>query len=84
MAMKPTGYVRRLDHLGRVVLPKKIRDRRIALPSAAVQIHVDGERIILEPYRTPCVICGSTSDDAIEIRRRRVCRQCTALARLVG
>ena len=84
MAMKPTGYVRPLDHLGRVVLPKKIRDPRIALPSGAVAIHVRGDQIVLEPYRAPCVICGSTSGEAVEIRRSRVCRQCTALARLVG
>jgi bifunctional DNA-binding transcriptional regulator/antitoxin component of YhaV-PrlF toxin-antitoxin module len=84
MAVKATGYVSPIDCAGRVVIPKKVRDPRIALPSAAVQIHVRGDQIILEPYRAPCVICGSTSDEAVEIRRRRVCRQCTALTRLVG
>lgn len=84
MAMKPTGYVCPIDGAGRMVIPKKVRDPRIALPSAAFQIHVDGDKIILEPYRAPCVICGSTSDDCVMIRHRRVCRECTALARLVG
>ena len=49
--MKSTGIVRKLDHLGRIVLPKELR-RTLDLPEGApVEIFVDGSRIVLRKYQ---------------------------------
>jgi transcriptional pleiotropic regulator of transition state genes len=49
--MKSTGIVRKLDHLGRIVLPKELR-RTLDLPEGApMEIFVDGSRIVLRKYQ---------------------------------
>ena len=49
--MKSTGIVRKLDHLGRIVLPKELR-RTLDLPEGApMEIFVDGNRIVLRKYQ---------------------------------
>lgn len=48
--MKETGVVRRLDELGRVVIPKEIRKRMKITSGDMVDIFVNDNRIILEKY----------------------------------
>jgi transcriptional pleiotropic regulator of transition state genes len=76
LQMKSTGIVRKLDDLGRIVLPVEIRRRFGLREGTYVEIEVDGDHIILSRMRELCVFCGR-ADDLLQFRDRRVCRPCT-------
>lgn len=83
--MKRTGMFRAIDELGRVVLPKEIRKSLHLAEKDKLEIMVDGERIILQPIRTKCMICSS-QEDVKEIEGITICRACaeTMAARYQG
>ena len=56
--MKSTGIVRKIDELGRVVIPMEIRNTMGINSRDAMEIFVDGDKIILRKYGTSCVFCG--------------------------
>lgn len=61
--MKATGIVRRVDDLGRVVLPIELRRCMAIGHKDPLEIFVDdGNRIVLRKYQPACVFCGSCSD----------------------
>ncbi|RAS74467.1 AbrB/MazE/SpoVT family DNA-binding domain-containing protein [Priestia endophytica] len=63
--MKSTGIVRKIDELGRVVLPKELRRTLEIEKSNPVEILVDGENVILRKYQpgNACMITGKVSND---------------------
>ncbi|MBW7454559.1 AbrB/MazE/SpoVT family DNA-binding domain-containing protein [Paenibacillus sepulcri] len=73
--MKPAGVVRKVDQLGRIVLPKSLRKRYQMNEGDPVEILVQGDHIILERYRPRCVFCGSI-DDVREFKERYLCSAC--------
>lgn len=62
--MKSTGIVRRVDELGRVVLPKELRTVFKINERDPIEIFVEGEKKVLRKYRheKACVITGEVSD----------------------
>lgn len=56
--MKATGIVRRVDELGRIVIPKELRRTFGIDIKDPIEIFVDGDNIILTKYRSSCVFCG--------------------------
>ena len=80
--MKATGIVRKLDELGRVVVPISIRRTHEITERDPIEIFVDGETIILEKYKPMCVFCGS-KDDVSEHKGKSICVECrTELAQV--
>ena len=75
--MKSTGMTRRIDDLGRIVLPVEIRRAFLLSPGDELQIHVDGDRIVLARAGDRCVFCEG-GDDLTEFHDRRVCAACIA------
>lgn len=75
--MKPAGVVRKVDQLGRIVLPKSLRKRYQMNEGDPVEILVQGDHIILERYRPKCVFCGSM-EQVNEFKERSICNQCLA------
>lgn len=73
--MKPAGVVRKVDQLGRIVLPKSLRKRYLMNEGDPVEIFVQGDHIILERYRPKCVFCGSMNE-VREFKERYVCGEC--------
>ncbi|ANS73667.1 AbrB family transcriptional regulator [Paenibacillus yonginensis] len=73
--MKPAGVVRKVDQLGRIVLPKSLRKRYQMNEGDPVEILVQGDHIILERYRPKCVFCGSM-EEVTEFKERTICKQC--------
>ena len=73
--MKATGIVRKVDELGRIVLPIDVRRGRGIEPKDEVEIYVDGENIILQKYKPHCIFCGG-DDDLMEFQGKRVCLSC--------
>jgi transcriptional pleiotropic regulator of transition state genes len=75
MSMKSTGIVRRVDELGRVVLPIELRRNLGIGDRDSLEIYVDGERIVLTKYAPACLFCGSL-DHVIEYKGKNICQQC--------
>ena len=57
--MKSTGMVRKVDELGRIVLPAEIRQNLEIQVKDAIEIFTEGERIILQKYRPSCIFCNN-------------------------
>ncbi len=69
------GISRRLDALGRVVLPADLR-RALSLNTGdELHISVENDAVVLRKAATSCVFCG-TGDATLELREKRVCRPC--------
>lgn len=75
--LKSTGIVRKVDELGRVVIPIELRRTHSIDERDSVEIFVDGDQIVLRKYEPACVFCGNASDVA-RFKGKNVCRSCTA------
>lgn len=73
--MKATGIVRKVDELGRIVLPIELRRTLNIDIKDPVEIFVDGDSIILRKYQSACVFCGGT-DDVKQIKGKNICANC--------
>jgi transcriptional pleiotropic regulator of transition state genes len=75
--MKSTGIVRRIDNMGRVVLPKELRRTMHFREDEPLEIYVEGDTIILKRYKESCIICGEAeSSRLIEVKEKKICIQC--------
>lgn len=73
--MKSTGMVRRIDALGRVVLPKELRRTLDIKENDSLEIFTSEDRIILRKYIPGCFICGQ-ANSVIHFGGKTVCRAC--------
>lgn len=73
--MKSTGIVRKVDELGRVVIPIELRRTLGIDEKDALEIYVDSEKIILKKYEPACIFCGN-ADDLQHFRGKNVCKEC--------
>ncbi|WP_461207047.1 AbrB/MazE/SpoVT family DNA-binding domain-containing protein [Clostridium sp. DL1XJH146] len=73
--MKSTGVVRRVDELGRIVIPIELRRTLDIAEKDALEIYVDGEQIILKKYQPACIFCGNARD-VINYRGKNICQEC--------
>ena len=71
--MKSTGIVRRIDDLGRVVLPVELR--RTLEVRDPVEIFIEGDAIVLRKYDAACLFCGATRE-LLSYRGKQICRSC--------
>lgn len=76
--MHDTGIVRRIDDLGRIVIPMELRRTLGISVKDPLAIFVDGDRIILQKHRDACAICGDANAPMIRVRERPVCEPCAA------
>lgn len=75
VGMKATGIVRRVDELGRIVLPIELRRTMGISERDELEIFLDGERIVLRKCGTVCAFCGSDKE-LVSYRERYICREC--------
>ena len=73
--MKSTGMVRRVDELGRVVIPKEIRNKLGIEERDPLDIYVDGFSIVLKKSQSNCIFCGNTKE-LIKYKDKLVCKKC--------
>ena len=81
--MKDTGIVRRVDDLGRIVIPMELRRTLGINVKDPMSILVDGDRIILQKHQDVCAICASP-DDISEVKGRPVCADCMQAIKKMG
>ena len=75
--MKATGIVRKVDELGRIVLPIEMRRTLDIAERDALEIYVEGSSIILKKFRPACVFCDSVRD-VEEFKGKNICKRCFA------
>lgn len=75
--MKSTGIVRKVDELGRVVIPIELRRTLSIEEKDALEIYVDQDRIILRKYEPSCacVFCGN-ADEVTKFKGKNICSEC--------
>ena len=72
---KSTGIVRKVDELGRIVLPVELRRTLEINEKDDVEIYVDGSSIILKKYRPTCVFCNGIKN-IIKYKGKNICPRC--------
>ena len=73
--MKSTGMVKRIDELGRIVLPKNVRQPMGIDTGDSVEIFTDGDRIVLRKFEPACVFCGE-AENVVFYQEKRICAAC--------
>ena len=73
--MKSTGIVRKVDELGRVVLPIELRRSLDIEEKDALEIYVDGNTVMLKKYEPDCIFCGNAKD-VINFKGKNICSNC--------
>jgi transcriptional pleiotropic regulator of transition state genes len=77
MTIKSTGIVRKVDELGRVVLPIELRRTLGIDEKDALEIYVDEEKIILKKYAPACIFCGS-AEGMQQYHGKNICHECAS------
>lgn len=73
--MKSIGIVRKVDELGRIVIPMELRRTLGIAEKDAVEIFVDGEQIIMKKYNPSCIFCGEARN-VISNKGKNICTDC--------
>ena len=74
--MKSTGIIRRMDELGRVVIPIEIRNQFNIGQKDPIEIYVDGSSIVLKKFEPNCIFCGNTKN-LFEYQGKLICKDCS-------
>jgi len=73
--MKSTGIIRKVDDLGRIVLPIELRRVLDIAERDELEIFMESDRIVLQKYEPACIFCGS-SHNIVSFQNKNVCKQC--------
>ena len=73
--MKSTGIVRKVDELGRVVIPIELRRTMGIEVKDPIEIFVDNENIILKKYQPSCIFCNNM-ENVVYFKGKNICQAC--------
>ena len=73
--MKSTGMIRKIDELGRIVLPMEIRKNLNINVKDPLEIYVEGNDIILRKFRDSCILCGERKN-LVLFEQTKICKEC--------
>ena len=73
--MKSTGIVRKVDELGRIVLPIELRRTLDITEKNELEIYLDDDKVILRKYEPSCIFCSS-SHGLVSFHGKNVCMEC--------
>ncbi|MBR6682143.1 MAG: AbrB/MazE/SpoVT family DNA-binding domain-containing protein [Clostridia bacterium] len=73
--MKSTGIVRKIDSLGRFVIPIELRNVLEINNNDSIEIFTEDDKIILKKYQPACLFCGN-ADDVIYYKGKLICKKC--------
>ena len=73
--MKSTGVVRKVDELGRIVVPIELRRTMDISVKDTLEIFVEGDKIILKKYHPACIFCENAKD-VISYKGKMICKDC--------
>ncbi len=73
--MKTTGIVRKIDDLGRIVLPSELRRTMDLNVRDEVEIYLDDDKVVLKKYEPACIFCAGTFN-LVNYRGKNICMEC--------
>ena len=73
--MKSTGILRKIDELGRVVLPMELRKSLNLKVKDSLDIYVEGDTIMLRKYEPSCIFCGGEGN-ITSFKGKNICEAC--------
>ena len=73
--MKSTGIVRKVDELGRIVLPIELRRTLDIAERDSLEIYIDGANVVMKKYQPACIFCDSAKD-IVSFHGKNVCPKC--------
>ena len=73
--MKSTGIIRKVDELGRVVIPIELRNKFEITEKDPIEIFVEGSNIILKKFSQDCTF-GGNSKNLISYKNKLICKKC--------
>lgn len=73
--MRATGFVRKLDELGRVFIPIELRRALNIKEKDSLEIFVDGSSIVIKKYAPACIFCGSATE-INSFKGKNICASC--------
>lgn len=73
--MKSSGVVRKVDELGRIVVPIELRRTMDIAVKDTLEIFVEGDQIVLKKYHPACIFCENVKD-VISYKGKMVCKDC--------
>lgn len=81
--MKRTGMIRKVDDLGRIVIPIELRNKFSIEEKDLIEIFVEGNNIILKKNEPNCIFCG-TSKRLIRYQEKQICSNCLKKLSKIG
>lgn len=72
---KSTGIIRKIDELGRIVIPMELRNKLNIAEKDSLEIYVEGSSIVLKKYHSNCTFCGSDKD-LLSFGDKLICSKC--------
>ncbi len=75
LIMKSTGIVRKVDELGRIVIPIELRRTLDINIKDSLEIYVDGNFVLLKKYEPACIFCGNAKD-ITSFKGKNICPEC--------
>lgn len=73
--MKSTGIVRKVDELGRIVIPIELRRTLDISIKDSLEIFVDGNYVVLKKYEPACIFCGNAKN-VLNYKGKNICPEC--------
>lgn len=73
--VKSTGIVRKVDELGRIVIPIELRRNLDIEEKDSLEIYVEDDHIILKKYTPACSFCSNAADVTV-FKGKNICRDC--------
>ena len=73
--LKNTGIKRKIDELGRIVIPIELREKLEIEVKDPIEIYVDNDKIVLKKHEPSCLFCGNTKE-LVNYKDKLVCTKC--------
>lgn len=73
--MKKTRSIRRIDNLGRIVIPMDMRRALEIAEWDELSISLSGNKVVIEKEKPACTFCGSVSS-LTEMKEKFICKKC--------
>lgn len=73
--MQTTGIVRKVDGLGRIVLPMELRRTLDISDGGSLEIFEEDRAMVFRKYQPGCIFCGSL-DEIVQFKGKKICKHC--------